>query len=124
MFTAIARWWFRTPIHDVYCGMRAFSRDMWLTLDQRCTGMEFALEMVIKASLFRANTAEMPITLHPGWAQGASAASEDVSRRLAQSALLSALQPALAVPDAGTRADSALGIAGYALAMPRLRIGA
>ncbi len=26
MFTALARWWFRTPIHDVYCGMRAFSR--------------------------------------------------------------------------------------------------
>ena len=65
MFSALARWWFRTPIHDIYCGMRAFRREMWLSLDQRCTGMEFASEMVIKASLFQAKTAEIPITLSP-----------------------------------------------------------
>ena len=34
-------------------------------LDQRCTGMEFATEMIIKASLHGANLAEVPITLHP-----------------------------------------------------------
>lgn len=65
MFTMLARWWFRTSIHDIYCGMRAFSREMWLGLDQRCTGMEFALEMLVKASLFGTPIAEIPITLHP-----------------------------------------------------------
>src|SRR5262249_10642783 len=59
------RVWFRVPIHDMYCGLRAFDRSFVLGLDQRCTGMEFATEMVIKASLQGASIAEVPITLHP-----------------------------------------------------------
>jgi glycosyltransferase involved in cell wall biosynthesis len=65
MFSAMARRWFRAPIHDVYCGLRGFSKAFYLQLDQRCTGMEFATEMIIKASLRRARIAEVPITLHP-----------------------------------------------------------
>jgi glycosyltransferase involved in cell wall biosynthesis len=65
MFSVLARRWFRAPVNDVYCGMRAFTRDLVARLDQRCTGMEFATEMVIKASLTRARIAEVPITLHP-----------------------------------------------------------
>jgi glycosyltransferase involved in cell wall biosynthesis len=65
MFSAMARRWFGAPIHDVYCGLRGFRRDFYHELDQRCTGMEFATEMIIKASLRRANIAEVPITLHP-----------------------------------------------------------
>jgi glycosyltransferase involved in cell wall biosynthesis len=65
MFTWMARHWFHAPIHDVYCGMRAFTREHYRSLDQRCTGMEFATEMMIKSSLHRARTAEVPITLHP-----------------------------------------------------------
>jgi len=65
MFTVMARWMFGAPIHDIYCGLRGFRRDWWLQLDQRCTGMEFATEMMIKASLTRARIAEVPITLHP-----------------------------------------------------------
>jgi glycosyltransferase involved in cell wall biosynthesis len=65
MFSWMARVWFRAPIHDVYCGMRAFTREFYLSLDQRCTGMEFATEMMIKSSLRRARIAEVPITLHP-----------------------------------------------------------
>jgi glycosyltransferase involved in cell wall biosynthesis len=65
MFSVLARRWFRAPVNDVYCGMRAFTRDLVTRLDQRCTGMEFATEMVIKASLTRARIAEVPITLHP-----------------------------------------------------------
>ncbi|HXY30014.1 MAG TPA: glycosyltransferase family 2 protein [Gemmatimonadaceae bacterium] len=65
MFSALARRWFRAPIHDVYCGLRGFRRAWYNTLDQRCTGMEFATEMIIKASLTRARIAEVPITLHP-----------------------------------------------------------
>jgi glycosyltransferase involved in cell wall biosynthesis len=65
MFSAMARRWFRAPIHDVYCGLRGFRRDFYLALDQRCTGMEFATEMIIKSSLKAARIAEVPITLHP-----------------------------------------------------------
>ncbi len=56
---------FGAPIHDVYCGMRGFSKAMYKRLDQRCTGMEFATEMIIKATLLGERTAEVPITLHP-----------------------------------------------------------
>ncbi|MFI5242100.1 MAG: glycosyltransferase family 2 protein [Gemmatimonadales bacterium] len=122
MFTLLARWWFRTPIHDIYCGMRAFRRDMWVSLDQRCTGMEFALEMMVKASLFGARTAEIPITLHP---DGRSAhpphlkTFRDGWRSLRFFLLFSPrwlfLMPGILL--------IAAGLAGYALAMPQVRIG-
>lgn len=65
MFSAMARLWFQAPIHDVYCGLRGFRRDFQMGLNQRCTGMEFATEMIIKSSLSKARIAEVPITLHP-----------------------------------------------------------
>ncbi len=65
MFSLMARWWFRAPIHDVYCGLRGFTKKFYDSLDQRCTGMEFATEMILKASFNRARIAEIPITLHP-----------------------------------------------------------
>ena len=64
MFSAMVRRWYHAPIHDVHCGMRAFRRDLFERLALRCTGMEFASEMVIKASLANAKMAEVPITLH------------------------------------------------------------
>ncbi len=122
MFSALARWWFRTPIHDIHCGMRAFRRDMWLTLDQRCTGMEFASEMVIKASLFQAKTAEIPITLSPDGRTSHPPhlkTFRDGWRHLRFFLLFSPrwlfLMPGLALILAGT--------VGYALAMPRMSIG-
>ncbi len=66
MFSAMVKRMFNAPIHDVYCGLRGFSKDLYRELDLRCTGMEFATEMIIKASLFqRDEIAEVPITLHP-----------------------------------------------------------
>ncbi len=65
MFSAMVRRMFRAPVHDVYCGMRGFTRELYHRLDLRCTGMEFATEMVIKSSLFGARIAEVSITLHP-----------------------------------------------------------
>ncbi len=65
IFSLLARRWFKSPIHDAYCGLRGFTREFYERLDQRCTGMEFATEMIIKASLHRAAIAEVPITLHP-----------------------------------------------------------
>lgn len=63
-FSLIARWWFKAPISDVYCGMRAFTREHYQRLDQRCPGMEFATEMIIRSSRMGARISEVPITLH------------------------------------------------------------
>ena len=66
MFSAIVRHWFWAhTLHDVYCGLRGFTKECYNRLSQRCTGMEFATEMIIKASLFGEKIAEVPITLHP-----------------------------------------------------------
>ncbi|MTD46245.1 glycosyltransferase [Conexibacter sp. W3-3-2] len=65
MFSWMARTWFRAPINDIYCGMRGFTKEHYTSLEQRCTGMEFATEMIIKSSITRADIAEVPITLHP-----------------------------------------------------------
>ena len=56
---------FGAPVRDTYCGMRGFTRALYQRLDQRCTGMEFATEMIIKSSLRGEKIAEVPITLHP-----------------------------------------------------------
>ncbi len=64
-FSLMARWMFHAPIHDAYCGLRAFRKDFYERLDQRCTGMEFATEMILKSGLSRAKISEVPITLHP-----------------------------------------------------------
>ena len=65
MFSALAKTWFSAPINDIYCGLRGFSRELYERLDMRCLGMEFATEMIIKASLNGESIAEVPITLHP-----------------------------------------------------------
>ena len=65
MFSAHGPAHVRAPIHDVYCGMRGFTKELYERLDLRCTGMEFATEMIIKSSVFGAEVAEVPITLHP-----------------------------------------------------------
>lgn len=64
VFSALARRMFRVPVNDIYCGLRGFRRDLIPRLDLRCEGMEFATEMLIKASLRGARIAEVPITLH------------------------------------------------------------
>lgn len=65
MFSWLARWWFRAPITDVYCGLRGFTREAYHRLQLQCTGMEFATEMVVRASLLNLRFGEVPITLHP-----------------------------------------------------------
>lgn len=65
MFTLLSRWWFGVPVDDIYSGFRGFTKELYNRLDQRCTGMEFATEMIIKASLHSARIAQVPITLHP-----------------------------------------------------------
>ena len=114
------RWcarWFRAPIHDVYCGLRGFTKELYDQLDLRCTGMEFATEMIIKASLYgRADRrgADHAPSRRP---HGSHRRTSDVPRRLADAAVLPAVQPALAVPVPGLAPDPARAV-GYALAMP------
>jgi len=61
----LGRLFFKTPIHDFHCGLRAFSREAYDSFDVKTTGMEFASEMVMKATLNKIPMAETPITLHP-----------------------------------------------------------
>lgn len=70
IFSFLARWWFGAPVHDVNCGLRGFSKDLYRRLEQRCTGMEFAVEMVARAALLGASIAEIPINLRPDGRKG------------------------------------------------------
>ena len=65
LFSRMAQNMFAAPIHDVYCGLRGFTRELYNRLNLQCEGMEFATEMIIKASLHRVRIAEIPITLYP-----------------------------------------------------------
>jgi len=56
---------YRTPVQDAHCGMRAVRRDALPKLDLRSGGMEFASEMVIRASRADLTVSEFPIALHP-----------------------------------------------------------
>ena len=59
----IGRLFFRTPIGDFHCGLRAFSAEAYRKMDLRTTGMELASEMVIKAVLFGLRVEEVPTIL-------------------------------------------------------------
>jgi hypothetical protein len=56
---------FHAGIGDSYCGMRGFSRALYDRLDVRSSGMEFALEMIIKSAQIGARITEIPIVLWP-----------------------------------------------------------
>jgi len=122
IFSAIARLWFGSPVRDVYCGLRGFRREFQNGLGQRCTGMEFATEMVLKSALVGGRIAEVPITLHPdgrrvhpphlktfrdGW--------RTLRLLLLYSPRWLFLVPGLLL--------IAFGVAAYALALPGVRIG-
>ena len=64
LLSLLARFLFRVPVTDIYCGFRGFSKELYLRLEQRCHGMEFATEMIIKSTLQHARIAQLPITLH------------------------------------------------------------
>jgi glycosyltransferase involved in cell wall biosynthesis len=65
VLSAIGRVFFRIPVRDFHCGLRAFRRDSILALNLRTTGMEFASEMVVKSSLAGLRMTEVPTTLSP-----------------------------------------------------------
>jgi len=63
--TAILNRFFAAGIGDAYCGMRGFTKKIYGEIIPRTSGMEFALELVIKASKMGSRVTEVPITLWP-----------------------------------------------------------
>jgi hypothetical protein len=63
--TAILNRFFHANVGDAYCGMRGFTKCVYSQIDPRTTGMEFALELVIKASKLGVRITEVPVTLWP-----------------------------------------------------------
>ncbi len=61
----VGRLFFRSPVRDFHCGLRGFDRQAMLALDLHSSGMEFASEMVVKATLNGLRIAEVPTTLSP-----------------------------------------------------------
>jgi glycosyltransferase involved in cell wall biosynthesis len=122
MFSWMVQRWFKAPIHDVHCGLRAFTRDLYDGLDLQCTGMEFASEMVIKSALSGAAISEVPITLRPDRRLNRRThlrTFRDGWRHL-RFYLLYSPRWLFLLPGAVLMA---LGLLGYALAMPGLHVG-
>jgi glycosyltransferase involved in cell wall biosynthesis len=117
----LVRLMFRIPIHDVYCGMRGFTRRHYDRLDLRSPGMEFATEMIIRSGLYGASMSQVPITLHPdgrkehgphlrtfrdGW--------RTLRLFLVFSPRWTFFRPGIVL--------IAVGVLGYALALPQIRV--
>jgi len=64
ILTTIGKLFFHSPLSDFHCGLRAFRKSAYDQMDLRTTGMEFASEMIIKASLLQMKVTEIPITLY------------------------------------------------------------
>jgi glycosyltransferase involved in cell wall biosynthesis len=61
----IGRKLYGTPCGDIYCGLRGFRRDKIIALDIRSSGMEYAIEMLVKATMQGLRVTEVPTTLSP-----------------------------------------------------------
>jgi glycosyltransferase involved in cell wall biosynthesis len=121
MFSAMVRSMFWAPVHDVYCGLRGFRKELFEQLDLRSSGMEFATEMIIKSSLQNARIAEVPITLHP---DGRKAHAPHLKTfrdgwRTLRFFLMCSPRWLFLYPGVFL---AALGVLGYAIAMPSITI--
>src|SRR5271165_6547534 len=65
VLTAIGRIFFRSPCGDFHCGLRGFDRAAILGLDLQASGMEFATEMVVKATVAKLRLIEVPTKISP-----------------------------------------------------------
>jgi hypothetical protein len=65
VLSGIGRLLFRSPVRDFHCGLRGFRRSSILDLDLKTIGMEFASEMVVKATIRGLQISEVPTTLQP-----------------------------------------------------------
>lgn len=122
VFTLICRLWFHVPIHDMHCGLRGFRREFQQKLGQRCTGMEFADEMVLRTIFADGRIAEIPITLHPDGrtAHGPHLRTFRDGWRTLRFLLMYSPRWLFLIPGS---VFIGLGLLGYAVAFPGLRIG-
>jgi glycosyltransferase involved in cell wall biosynthesis len=65
VLTGLGRLFFKSPVGDFHCGLRGFRKDAIERLALRTLGMEFASEMVVKATAFGLRVTEIPTTLSP-----------------------------------------------------------
>jgi hypothetical protein len=65
LLSALGRLFFRAPVGDFHCGLRGVSRSAYDVIAPRTAGMEYASELVIKATLAKLPIGEVPIVLHP-----------------------------------------------------------
>ena len=65
VLSGLGRLFFRCPVGDFHCGLRGFSREAFERMKLQTTGMEFASEMVVKATLLGMRIIEVPTTLSP-----------------------------------------------------------
>lgn len=82
LLTGLLNAFFKTGVKDAHCGMRAVRREVLERLDLRTTGMEFASEMVIRASKENLRIAEFPIEYHPRGGESKLASFRDGWRHL------------------------------------------
>ena len=122
LFSRMAQHMFAAPIHDVYCGLRGFTRKLYDRLELRCDGIEFATEMIIKASLHGARITEIPITLHPDGRKTHAPHLRTVRDgwRTLRFFLVFSPRWLFLVPGF---VFALLGLAGYAVALPGLTLG-
>jgi glycosyltransferase involved in cell wall biosynthesis len=121
LLSLMARRMFHTPFTDAYCGMRAFTKDFYQRMALRFTGMEFAIEMLVKASLYGEQTTEVPITLHPDGrtSHGPHLRTFRDGWRTVRFFLVYSPRWLFLAPGALL---IALGLLGYALALPRVPV--
>jgi len=122
LFSAMVRFMFWAPVHDVYCGLRGFRKEFIDKLELRSSGMEFATEMVIRSSLQNGSIAEVPITLHR---DGRTAHAPHLHTfrdgwRTLRFFLMCSPRWLFLYPGCLL---GVLGLIGYALALPGVRIG-
>lgn len=65
ILSGMGKVFFRSPVDDFHCGLRAFRREAILGLNLRCAGMEFASEMCVKSVVSGLKIEQVPITLRP-----------------------------------------------------------
>jgi glycosyltransferase involved in cell wall biosynthesis len=65
VLSSIARLFFRSKIGDFHCGLRGFRREALIALDLKTTGMEFASEMIVAATIHHLKITEVPVVLSP-----------------------------------------------------------
>lgn len=119
LFSWMARRFCGAPVHDIYCGLRGFTKELSSRLTHRCEGMEFAVEMVTQAVLSGARIAEVPITLHVDAREQQRSHLRTVRDGLRTLSLLLVLAPRLLFVWPGI-ALAATGALCYAVALPGL----